>query len=348
MVMISSHVYNGSGAPALLQVHRKPVLTLILLIGHICSFKCFAFVTVQTQTTPTPTQLHVATPVSSSDSMAGSEKEPNAIIERHVSRRKVLVGLGGFLSIGYRSHSRAEEISGDMTSELFNIDGSLKDGIESQARFQKVEFEWAASSPLDSYLVNIDGIDTTRTASGRTSPDGGTVKLSYDLPSKWKGPSGQGDANKQQDLYTDFTVKKEDGEVVKALTSITVYESPGLVEEGRLEKATSTGIAKSLNILPSLAPLQSADLIGGRVRTLGESQNQKMYDFDLAVAPKICPSDSKDNLGLGFCPFDTIYLLSATIVNERLYVFALQCDRDQWKRSSSDLKKVRSSFKVQQ
>ena len=40
-------------------------------------------------------------------------------------------------------------------------------------------------------------------------------------------------------------------------------------------------------------------------------------------------------------------LFSAAIVSERLYVFQLECDREQWRRSNSDLKLVRQSFTVE-
>ena len=53
---------------------------------------------------------------------------------------------------------------------------------------------------------------------------------------------------------------------------------------------------------------------------------------------------TSENLGLGFCPFDTIYLLSAAVLDDSLYVMSIQCNKDEWKVANSDLKRVRSSF----
>jgi hypothetical protein len=89
-----------------------------------------------------------------------------------------------------------------------------------------------------------------------------------------------------------------------------------------------------------LKVLKCADLVSERTRRQGDI---KFYEFDLAVAPKNC-GDSKDNLGLGFCPFDSIYLLSAAVVNDSLYVMAVQCQKAEWKVANSDLKRARSSF----
>jgi hypothetical protein len=96
-------------------------------------------------------------------------------------------------------------------------------------------------------------------------------------------------------------------------------------------------------VTDDLKVLQGADLISGRTRSQG---GIKYYDFDMAVAPKTC-GDSKENLGLGFCPFDSIYLLSAAVLDDGLYVLALECDKAEWKVANSDLKLVRSSFTVE-
>lgn len=69
------------------------------------------------------------------------------------------------------------------------------------------------------------------------------------------------------------------------------------------------------------------------------------YDFDMASAPKECEM-SPENLGLGFCPFNSIYLISAVVVDDALYVLAAACDKSEWKVANADLKRVRSSFSV--
>ena len=256
---------------------------------------------------------------------------------RATSERREFLAMAGLAVAGWTSTSPAfaEE---DLTTQLFNEDGSLKEGtgIESEAKFRSVKFAWDGSSASTSseYQINVDGL-ATKKLEGEAEP----VSISYDVPLKWKGPNENGNG---QDLYQDLTVEGQD---VKALTKITIYQAPGQVKQQQLEKASTIGVAKALKVLPELDALQQADLVGGRVRTVGSSK-QKMFDFDMAVAPKTC-GDSPENLGLGFCPFDTIYLLTATIVNDRLYVFALECDKDQWKRSNSDLRKVRSTFEVQ-
>lgn len=77
------------------------------------------------------------------------------------------------------------------------------------------------------------------------------------------------------------------------------------------------------------------------------------YDFDLAVAPESCGS-SEENLGLGFCPYDNVVLVSAVVADGGgddkkegdCFVFVLECDKEQWRRGNSDLKRVRTSFRV--
>jgi hypothetical protein len=89
-----------------------------------------------------------------------------------------------------------------------------------------------------------------------------------------------------------------------------------------------------------LKALKGADLLSGRTRMQGDI---KFYDYDMALAPKTC-GDSKENLGLGFCPFESIYLLSAVVLDDALYVMAVESNKDEWKVANSDLKRVRSSF----
>lgn len=349
---------SETGSPLQICTSRtRKLLVLFLYSSSIYPSKSFPSVNVRRRSPWARFKCHKSTSPCDHESMELIQSEPrnarklkNGPTEDLFCRREALLSTAALLTSGLAvASSNADEGTDDLTSALFNLDGSLKEGIESQAKFQKVEFVWDASpSSLDSYLVNVDGSDITAERALRSNAIAeAKVKISYDLPVKWNSPSAIGDAKNQNDLYKDLTVQQDDGKAVHALTSIIVYQSPGLVEEDRLEKASSVGIAKALNVLPSLSPLQSADLVSGRVRPLGGNNNQKVFDFDLAVAPKNC-ANTKDNLGLGFCPFDTIYLLSGAIVNQRLYVFALQCNKDQWKRSNSDLRKVRSSFYVEQ
>jgi len=43
--------------------------------------------------------------------------------------------------------------------------------------------------------------------------------------------------------------------------------------------------------------------VNARKRLVGDLT---YYDFDLAIAPKVCTTNNAENLGLGFCPYDRI------------------------------------------
>jgi hypothetical protein len=216
------------------------------------------------------------------------------------------------------------EDGGDLTSQLFNPDGSLKDGVESETKFRMVDIAWDVS---DDSALNEDGVNL-----GDTRP-GSKIHLSYELPLKWS------DGKDGDPVYFDRT----EGTNAKACKRVTVYRASGLADVKQLEKATTIGVAKALAVPQSLARLSKADIISGRVST---RDSQKYYEFDMAAAPETC-GDSNENLGLGFCPYDNIFLLSATIVNDRLYCIVVECDSTRiWKLASSELKRVRSSFAV--
>lgn len=209
----------------------------------------------------------------------------------------------------------------DLTTKMFNKDGSLKDDLEMEAKFRNVDFKWDAS---DIQSIAIDGKNTPSTQIGSS------VSLQYKLPEKWV------------DLYID----KSEGMNQKVCERIVIYQAPGKATYDRLDKASRVGVYKSLQLSDDFILLNKADLIGGRI--INKKDGQKYYEYDMALAPSTCNSESPENLGLGFCPYETIYLLSSTIVNERLYVFIEECKKDQWKRSNSELKTIRSSFIVEQ
>jgi len=211
----------------------------------------------------------------------------------------------------------AEE--GDLTSQMFNADGSLKEGIENEAKFRTVTTSIDTAAER---VVCVDGV----------SPNKGSVQVTYELPLKWGEDGGN--------LYFD----RSEGINAKACNRIIVYQAPGKIPISQLEKATRIGIAKALDVTDDLAVVKQADLIGGRTTIV---DGQKYFQFDLGLAPKTC-ADSPDNLGLGFCPFESLYLLSGTVLDDRLYVFALQCDKDEWKRANAELRRVRSTFNVRQ
>ena len=224
----------------------------------------------------------------------------------------------------------AEAIEEDLTSKLFNADGSLREDatIQTEARERTLEWKWDVSDQL---AVNIDGSNANGTSSGSA------VKLSYNLPEKWERSS-------DSDRYLD----QSQGANLPACNRITVYRAPSKASMDRLSKATRIGVASALDIpaYDSLQDLQKADLIGGRSHISGDD-DQKYYEFDLAVAPQNCDKNDDTNLGLGFCPYETIYLLSATVLEDRLYVICVESDKSEWKRANADLRRVRSSFQVQ-
>jgi hypothetical protein len=246
--------------------------------------------------------------------------------------------VSGFIS---KSPIVLAEDSRDLTSALFNEDGSIRDeaNIDREAKFRSVESIWNTDSAK--FLINVDG-------RGEAGVDPGSkVRVGYSLPMKWGVTSSESSStedtlksSRASSLYGDRSIAGSP----PACERITMYQAPAVVTIDRLEQAPSIGVAKALYVTDDLSELAKADLIGGRTST---REGQKYFDFDMALAPTTCGQD-KDNLGLGFCPFDTIYLLSATVLDDRLYVFSLKCNKDEWKRANSDLKAVRSKFRVEQ
>jgi hypothetical protein len=220
-----------------------------------------------------------------------------------------------------------KEDGDDLTRQMFNPDGSLKEGVESEIKFRKVEINWDSS---DGLVLNQDGITV-----GTTKP-GSNLRLSYEYPMRWS------DGKNGDPVYFDRT----EGTNAKACKQITVYQAPGIVDENRLDKATTIGVAKAFDAPKSvLERLYKADIISGKISERG---SQRYFEFDMATAPDSC-GDSRENLGLGFCPYDNVYLLSATVVNDRLYCLIVECDDAKiWKLASAELKRVRSSFLVEQ
>jgi hypothetical protein len=236
------------------------------------------------------------------------------------SRRSFIVGAA-FSSSLYGPITAGADEEQDLASQMFNPDGSLKEGVTSEvAKTRIVDFKW---DPSDAVLVNLDGENMANISSGSQ------VRISYELPGKW----GTG-----KDLYLDTS----EGVNLPACKRITVYKAPGKASIDRLEKATTIGVGNALEVTDDLSKLKTADIIGGRKESKG---GQKYYQFDIASAPDACDKTA-DNLGLGFCPYDTVYLISATVLDERLYVMAVECDNLEWKQGNADLKRVRNSFSV--
>lgn len=214
----------------------------------------------------------------------------------------------------------------DLTEQMFNADGSLKEGYESVVTFRDVSFVWDQS---DAFAMNTDGTNVQGTTNGTQ------YTLSYQYPMRWS------DGNDGDPIYFDRT----EGINRKATKGIIIYQAPGKATVDRVEKATTVGIAKSLDVPKELSRLYKADVISGRTVERGD---QKFYEFDMASAPETC-GNSKENLGLGFCPYDDLFLLSATIVNDRLYCMVVECDSTKvWKLESKELKRIRSTFTIEE
>jgi hypothetical protein len=251
---------------------------------------------------------------------ASFNRESVKVRSQSGSRRRFIIGAA-FSSSGFGPITTGADEGQDLASQMFNPDGSLKEGVTSDvAKARVVDFKW---DPSDAVLVNLDGENMAN------NPSGSQVQISYEVPGKW----GTG-----RDLYLDSS----EGVNLPACRRITVYKAPGKASLDRLEKATTIGVGKALEVTDDLAKLKTADIIGGRKETKGD---QKYYQFDIASAPDTCDK-TMDNLGLGFCPYDTVYLVSATILDERLYVMAVECDNLEWKQGNADLKRVRNSFSV--
>jgi hypothetical protein len=229
----------------------------------------------------------------------------------------------GIISSPPLARASEEEDITDLTTKMFNFDGSFKQPMETVAKFRNIDFTWDVSDQL---AVAINGINTVDTRSGSS------VAIQYKLPEKW---------GKDNDM---MYVDQSEGLNQKVCEKIVVYQAPGTVTMDRLEQASKVGVYKSLQLTPDFSSLLQADLIGGRSVN---RNGQKYYEFDMALAPRVCDASTSDNLGLGFCPYESIFLLSSTIVNNRLYVFVEECKKEQWKRSNAELKTIRSSFIVE-
>ena len=244
----------------------------------------------------------------------------------YASRRDILSMIVPATLASASVMAPSEPSYADLTEEMFNADGSLKEGYESDVKFRDVSFVWDQS---DAFAMNTDGINAQDT------PKGSQYTLSYQYPMRWS------DGNDGDPIYFDRT----EGINRKATKGITIYQASGKATSDRVEKATSIGVAKAFDVPKELSRLYKADIISGRTVEKGD---QKYYEFDMAAAPDTC-GNSKENLGLGFCPYDDLFLVSATIVNDRLYCMVVECDSTKiWKLESKELKRIRSTFSIEE
>lgn len=219
----------------------------------------------------------IVTRSSSSVLFAQQQQQP----ER--SRRDIIVNTiasSVVLSPLFPVNALAEdEDKSNMMSNMFNEDGSLKEGVESEVKERLVEFTWDGS--VDQLQLNTDA----KNAPG-TKDESPNIKLSYKYNYKWS------DGKDGDEIYFDRT----EGTNAKACKRITVYQAPGKGVVKQLEKASLVGVAKSLKAPENeLSRLYKADIISGRV---SKRNDQTYYEFDMAAAPETC-GNSAENLGLG-------------------------------------------------
>jgi hypothetical protein len=240
----------------------------------------------------------------------------------HASRREIVSTIPAALLLQILPAFAEEE--NELTSKLYSADGLIREGVEKEAKERSVEFTWDYS---DNLVLSQDGTNVGDTKQGKQA------SLSYQYPLKWS------DGKDGDEIYFD----RSEGINVKACKRITVFQAPGKAELKTLSKATTIGVAKSIGAPESLKRLYDADIVSGRV---AKRNDQTYYEFDMAAAPESCGS-SEENLGLGFCPYDNVFLVSATVLEDRLYCIVVECDSTKiWKLAGSELKRVRSSFIV--
>ena len=303
------------------------VHVLILLLSQVSSF---------TPLTPIKPRINsrFSTEISSQTS-----HESDGINRRKFMSNAVMTGLISQIITG-KSYSAVADDDISLTSQLFNEDGSIKENssigmsaTEIEAKERSVNMSFPSVSDGSQAIVSVDGKETG---------SGGGIKATSNLPEKWTSD------------YLDTMLTLRD----KACDQITVYQVPGTFTDFKtLEKATTIGVAKALgfsSVAPGVLPksLPGADIVTGRKVIKAASSNEdeadkrKYYEFDMALAPDKCGS-SAENLGLGFCPYESIVLLSATIIDGKMMVCGITCTKDEWKTSNSDLKRVRNSFFVE-
>jgi hypothetical protein len=255
-------------------------------------------------------------------------KRPTSFIEAVPGDRRdfcaSILGAGTSLLLFHPIHFVAHAASSDDALLLFLF---VPDAVEmtqlvttDHANFRTVELLWD-DRPTGSFPVAVDAIHNERMIRGTPA-----VSIEYKLPKTW------------DDTYTERGLK--------CCNHITVYQKTGSARAGALEKAARLEIpvARALDIGDRIAgsdglkDVKRANLI--RSRSVFKDHGQQYFEFDMTFAPNTCDSSA------GACPYDDLFLISATVLNKRLFVCVIQCDESQWKRRESDLGRIRSSFKV--
>eukprot|EP00978_Attheya_sp_CCMP212_P031383 scaffold118374_cov42-Attheya_sp.AAC.1 len=180
-----------------------------------------------------------------------------------LSRRRVLssaVLLGGFG--GFLQSAKAEE-SEDLTSQLYNPDGSLKSqDIPEEAKSRTITIKLGPGSvATDGVVVNNKKADSS---GGDGAINEGLLEISYEVPTKWS----------QDYMYLNPTK----GVTVQACDHIYAYSVPYDASVLPLSKASTAGVAKTLQLGTVLSspsynkndkeeeegPWDAADVMGGK------------------------------------------------------------------------------------
>jgi hypothetical protein len=161
----------------------------------------------------------------------------------------------------------------DLTATLYNSDGTVKEGVEAEVKYRDVSFKWDQS---DEISIHEDGADTSKSSSTTKSEsdttdttDSSQYTLSYQIPMRWS------DGKDGDPIYFDRSV----GLNSKAAKGITIFQAPGKASIDRLQKATTIGVAKALDVPEQFSRLYKADIVSGRTVERG---SQKYYEFDMA------------------------------------------------------------------
>jgi hypothetical protein len=170
------------------------------------------------------------------------------------------------------SDNNADGGDNDLTSTIYNSDGTLKEGVESEVKYRDVSFTWGQS---DEISIHEDGADASKSSSTTKSSESDTTgssqyTLSYQIPMRWS------DGKDGDPVYFDRSV----GVNSKAAKGITIYQAPGKASIDRLQKATTVGVAKAIDVPEQFSRLYKADIVSGR--TVGRG-SQKFYEFDMAA-----------------------------------------------------------------
>jgi hypothetical protein len=269
-----------------------------------------------------------------------------------------------------------------LTTQLFNLDGSLKDTDQiMEAQERTITLPVLTSNAIETTVEAQSWVNgkpsTSSSLPANAKTDVATPSLQYNLPMKWNND------------YIDSTNQ------ARACTRITTFWMPyskstgsatiasnDVKKKGTKKQSSSTGSLQVSDIVEALPQdseirqvLRGADLMGGNVRRRSSrsdsnDQSTNTYsEFDLAVAPTTCSGGENEDLRLGFCPYERIYLVSATIVagttnfksvetdeannintsnpdSDSISILIVESSRSEWQRANADLRRVRGSFTV--